>query len=228
MLIGATEIYANHPVVLVGAMDWPEVDWADAAAAGDGRHIAVRTRGQVALTRVALWRDAMPIIGPVVFDGELDIIDHRVCIFDIENLTWWTHRVSPDGPQRVVVCVDEPMRASRVHVGFGLGAEERELTAVNGYPLQRVRVADGADLSGANELGLILDGSDRPIARLAAALMVFRSLDDGKAWRIHPVVEWLRGLGTEEGRAHELGEALRSSDEDPLAAATHVLRGLAF
>jgi hypothetical protein len=128
VLVGAVDIYANHPLVFIGSADPPGPDWDDAPAAADGKHIAVRTRGQVMLTRVSIWNGAMPVIGGIVFDGVLDVLEHQVCVADLENLTRWVIRLGKSGPQRVVVCADDPGYASRVHVGFGLGDQVCTLT----------------------------------------------------------------------------------------------------
>jgi hypothetical protein len=78
VLVGAVDIYANHALVFIGStdppgQDWAELDWDDAPAAADGKHIAVRTRGQIGLTRVSIWNGAMPVIGGIVFNGVLDV-----------------------------------------------------------------------------------------------------------------------------------------------------------
>jgi hypothetical protein len=121
VLVGAVDVYANHALIFIGSADPPELDWDDAPASADGKHIAVRTRGQVRLTRVSIWNGAMPLIGGIVFDGVLDVLEHQVCVADLENITRWIIRLGKSGPQRVVVCADDPGYASRVHVGFGLG-----------------------------------------------------------------------------------------------------------
>ncbi|WP_150130406.1 hypothetical protein [Streptomyces sp. 150FB] len=166
------DFYANHPVLLIGSSDPPELDWDNAPACSDGKHIVVQTRGQTALIRVSIWNCAMPVIGDVVFDGVLNVEGSRVCVADVENLTRWVTGLVPSGSQRVVVCVDDPGRASRVHVGFGLGDRSLPLTAVARHPLLLVRVAPEGQLLRPNELGLILDGHDSPLARLAAAIKV--------------------------------------------------------
>ncbi|AWW35720.1 hypothetical protein [Streptomyces cadmiisoli] len=242
MLVGAVDIYANHPVVFIGSTDPPELDWDDAPACSNGKHIVVRTRGQSALTRVSIWHGAMPVIGDVVFDGVLNVEGSRVCVADLENLTRWVNRTVVSGSQRVVVCVDDPDHASRVHVGFGLGDRSLALTAVARHPLPAVRVAPDGQLLRPNELGLILDGHDSPLARLAAAIKLLALPADDKPWPnrycIGLVTEWLRGLASRisfaeaETLGQEIADRLRADDvsatdgiEDEAAwtLATHVV-----
>jgi len=214
VLVGAVDFYANHPVVLIGSIDLPELDWDDAPACSDGKHIVVKTRGQTALTRVSIWKGAMPVIGDVVFDGVLNIVGARVCVSDVENLTRWVTKLVGGGSQRVVVCVDDPGQASRVHVGFGLGDRCLPLAAVADHPLPAVRLAPDGQLVRANELGLILDGHDSPLARLAAAIKMVALPDEDKPWlrpyHIRLVTEWLRGLAGDVSltRAEALGQEI--------------------
>jgi hypothetical protein len=87
----------------------------------------------------------MPHLGAVVFDGELDLMDHTLWVGDIERLTSYTTKlVDSTGVQRVVVCVDQPGRASRIHVGLNLD-EVTALVPVPGHPLPEVLPADPAD-----------------------------------------------------------------------------------
>ncbi|MFI0960197.1 hypothetical protein ACH4S8_02080 [Streptomyces sp. NPDC021080] len=242
VLVGSVDIYANHPVVFIGSTGHLELDWDDGPACGDGKHIVVRTRGQAALTRVSIWKGAMPVIGAVVFDGVLDVEQSQVCVADVENLTRWVTRLVAAGPQRVVVCVDDPGRASRVHVGFGLGDQVRELTAVARHPLPPVMAAPGGSLHRADELGLILDGHDSPLARLAAAVKVLAApIEDGpwpRPYYVCLVTEWLRGLAAHvrfaqaEALGREMADRVRADraadahgidDESAWALATDVM-----
>jgi hypothetical protein len=216
------DIYANHPVVFIGSTDPPELDWDNAPACSDGKHIVVLTRGQTALTRVSIWDRAMPLIGDVVFDGVLNVEGSRVCVADVENLTRWITRLVGSGSQRVVVCVDDPGHASLVHVGFGLGDQSVALTAVAHHPLPVVRVAPDGQLLRPNELGLILDGHDSPLARLAAAIKVLALPVEDRPWPnpyyIRLVTEWLRGLASRvslteaEALGQEIADRLRADD----------------
>jgi hypothetical protein len=250
VLVGAVDIYANHPLILIGSADPPELDLDDAPASASGKHIAVRTRGQVKLTRVSIWNGAMPVIGGIVFDGVLEVLEHQVCVADLENITRWIKRLEKSGLQRVVVCVDDPGYASRVHVGFGLGDHVCALTAVAGHPLPAVRTASDGDLSRPAELGLILDGHDSAVARLAAAMKLLAVPIGDKPWPypydIRLLVEWLRGLESSVSFAHaqalgeEIADRMKAGygssgvtdmdgipDNVPLAIATHVLDRIA-
>jgi hypothetical protein len=244
VLVGAVDIYSNHAMIFVGAAAFPEVEQGDSAASADDRHVVVRTRGQVALTRVSIWSLAMPYVGAVVFDGELDLTDHTLWVGDAERLTSYTTRlIGSTGPQRVVVCVDDPGHASRIHVGLGLGTEVTTLTSVAGHPLPDVLTASAADLYGVNGLGLLLDDHDSPLARLAGAVrFVARPPTDEREWpdpyQVMRIAEWLRRLGPDVSfeKARTLSEKiavrLRASrgavgdgipDEVALAIASDVL-----
>lgn len=214
MLTGAVEVYANHSVVIVGSTAWPELDWGDGPAGADGRHVAVRTRGQTAHTRVSLWSRTMPLIGAVVFDGELDLDDYTICVGDVERLGRWTQRIERTGVQRVVVRVDDPGHASRVHVGLGIGSEVRTVPSGGGPALFDVLTGEPHALSRPAERGLVLDGHDSPHARLSAAIRLLSDPDPTKPWleryEAELIAEWLRWLGIEltQGRAQELGTEL--------------------
>ncbi|MBE1491534.1 hypothetical protein [Plantactinospora soyae] len=145
MLVGAVDIYTNHALVVIGATAFPEVEHDDSAATADDRHVVVRTRGPVSPTRVSIWSRDMPYLGAVVFDGELDLMDHTLWVGDIERLTsYTTELVDSTGVQRVVVCVDHPGQASRIHVGLNLD-EVPALVPVPGHPLPEVLPSDPAD-----------------------------------------------------------------------------------
>ncbi|MFF2958463.1 hypothetical protein ACFVT1_05980 [Streptomyces sp. NPDC057963] len=225
MLVGAVDFYTNHPVLLIGSTDPPELDWDNAPACSDGKHIVVQTRGQTALTRVSIWNRAMPVMGDDVFDGVLNVEGSRVCVADAENLTRWVTGLVSSGSQRVVLCVDDPGRASRVCVGFGSGDRSLPVTAVAQHPLPLVRVAPEGQLLRPNELGPVLDGHDSPLARLAAAIKVLALPVEGRPWPnpfcIRLMVEWLRGLASgvfvaqAEALGHETAARL-SADEATL------------
>ncbi|RPK48190.1 hypothetical protein EES39_10450 [Streptomyces sp. ADI92-24] len=88
MLVGAVDFCTNHPVLLIGSTDPPELDRDNAPACSDGKHIVVQTHGQTALTRVSIWNRAMPVMGDDVFDGVLNVEGSRVCAAD--NEAAWT------------------------------------------------------------------------------------------------------------------------------------------
>ncbi|MGX6605505.1 hypothetical protein ACWKSP_25745 [Micromonosporaceae bacterium Da 78-11] len=174
MLVGAADIFANHPFLVIGtagAPDLDDIDWDDEDPAWtDGKHLLVSTFGRAGLVRVTIWESAMPVVGDIVFDGELNVADSQLCVGDMEELTRLTMRVGDSGPQRVVVCADDPGYASRISVGFDLGEQVTTLTSVAGHPLPSVLLSAKGELSWSEEFGLILDGHDTPRARLAAAI----------------------------------------------------------
>jgi hypothetical protein len=148
LLRGVAEVYANHAVVLIGSAGAPEFsDWGDGPANADGRHLVVRTRGQAGLTRVCIWSQAMPLVGRPVFDGTLDLDDYTIFVGDIERIGRWTHRVDQTGPQWVVVRVDDPGHASRVHVGLALGDHVQSVPTTGPPALFDVLTAEPDELS---------------------------------------------------------------------------------
>jgi hypothetical protein len=201
LLTGAIEVYANHSVIIIGSTDWPVLDWGDGPAGADGEHVAVRTRGQVAHVRVSFWSRTMPLVGTTVFDGDLDLNDYTICVGDIERLRRWTQRINQTGVQRVLVVVDDPGNASRVHVGLDLGADAMALPvpADTEPTLFTVLTSEPGALHPANERGLVLDGHDSPRARLATAITLLSEPDPSRPWleryEIGLIVEWLRWLG---------------------------------
>lgn len=174
MLVGAADIFANHPFLVIGSAGTPdleEVDWDDESPAWtNGEHLLIGTFGRAGLVRVTIWESAMPLIGEIVFDGQLEVAESQLSIGDLEELTRLTMQVGESGPQRIVVCVDDPGYASRVSIGFDLGSEVAGLTSVAGHPLPPVLLSAKGELSWSEEFGLILDGHDAPRARLAAAI----------------------------------------------------------
>ena len=174
MLVGAADIFANHPFLVIGSSGTPdleEVDWDDESPAWtNGEHLLIGTFGRAGLVRVTIWESAMPLIGEVVFDGQLEVAGSQLSIGDLEELTRLTMQVGESGPQRIVVCVDDPGYASRVGIGFDLGEQVATLTSVAGHPLPPVLLSAKGELSWSEEFGLILDGHDAPRARLAAAI----------------------------------------------------------
>ena len=174
MLVGAADIFANHPFLVIGSAGTPdleEVDWDDESPAWtNGEHLLIGTFGRAGLVRVTIWESAMPLIGEVVFNGQLEVAGSQLSIGDLEELTRLTMQVGESGPQRIVVCADDPGYASRVSIGFDLGEQVATLTSVAGHPLPPVLLSAKGEMSWSEELGLILDGHDAPRARLAAAI----------------------------------------------------------
>ncbi|WP_432837872.1 hypothetical protein [Dactylosporangium sp. CA-092794] len=217
MLTGAVEVYANHGVLIVGSTGWLELDWGDGPADADGRHVVVKTRGQVDHTRVSFWSGSMPMLGVLVFDGDLALEDYRICVGDVERLGRWTQRISRSGPQRVIVRVDDPGYASRVYVGLDISADAqvRPLPASGGPVLFDVLTSERDEMEMPNQRGLALDGHDSPHARLAAAISLLsdRSLIETRqnGYEAAHIAEWLRWLSMDldQAGAVALGEQLR-------------------
>jgi hypothetical protein len=159
-------------VLIVGSTARPELDWGDGPAGADERHVAIKTRGQVAHTRVSFWSGSMPMLGELVFDGDLDLQDHTICVSDIERLRRWTQRIGRTGPQRVIVRVDDPGRASRVYVGLDIStdAEVRPLPADGRPVLFNILTSEQDGMELLTEGGLALDGHDSPHTRLTTAI----------------------------------------------------------
>jgi hypothetical protein len=214
LLTGAVEMYANHSLAIIGSTAWPELDFGEGPASADRHHVAVRTRGQSALTRVSVWTSTMPVVGKVVFDGELDIDDYTICVGDIERLGRWILRTGRTGAQRVVVRVDDPGQASRVSVGLNIGTHVRAVPSIGEPALFEVHTSEPDTLAGPNERGLVLDGHDSAHARLSAAIRLLSTPDPSKPWleryETGLIVEWLRWVGMQlpYTRAQDLGEEL--------------------
>lgn len=217
MLTGAVELYSNHGVLIIGSTGHSEVEWDGSPASADRRHVAVLTRGQVDHTRVSFWSEAMPMLGEVVFDGDLDLDEYRIRVGDVEGLGRWTQRIRQTGPQRVVVLVDDPGNASRIHVGLdiGPGAGLLPLPSTGGPALFSVLTAERNGLGLPNERSLALDGHDSPHSRLTAAISLLSPPDPNKPWQDRYeaglIAEWLRWLTPHLGytEASDLGERLQ-------------------
>jgi hypothetical protein len=217
MLTAAVDVYANHSLLIIGTADRAEIDLSDGPANADAHHVVVRTRGQVRHTRVSIWSESMPLAGEIVFDGELDLADYTVWVGDLERLGRWAHRIGQNGLQRVVVLVDDPGNASRVHVGLRLGpdARVRPLPSVAGHPLPDVITGQAEELDRLTALGLVLAEHDSPQARLAAAITLIPDpapdQPGSERFSVREIVEWLRWLGVDLSidRATELGEEIR-------------------
>jgi hypothetical protein len=213
MMVGAVDVFADKPYLLIGSdvpqefLDDPEGDGEDADAAtftGPG-HIIVRTIGRAGLVRATVWEGAMPLVGEVVFDEDFDLSDGELMIGDLDQTSVLMMDLAEAGPQRVVVCVDDPGYASRVHIGFDVGDRRVALPTVAGHPLPPVLFSgdggeggdgEGDELSAADQFGLLLDGHDAPLARLAAAIKAIPVPGYGDTSPdLDKIVHWLRGLG---------------------------------
>jgi hypothetical protein len=235
MRIGAMELLASHPAVYIGTADRPEVDCGERPVAADLAHVVVRTTGLGAATRVTLWDRAMPAEGEALFDGELALPDGRIVVMDLERLTVFGKQVGRPGRHRVVVRADDPGQASRVWVGIDLGPHRTALTGSPSYPLAPAILETDAPLDPADELGLILDEHDAPLARLAAAITVLRRQPSAPSvFDINAVGQWLRWLGPDVTReravalAQDMAQQLWASRTDNSVAAVEIARrGLA-
>jgi hypothetical protein len=103
----------------------------------------------------------------------------------------------------ISIYADDPDVASRIDVLIDAGDSVARLTAVPGYELPLVRGIPVGGLPPADELGLILDGHDRPLARLTAAVklvLAARSLSPPNraaavnSHRAQLIGEWMRGV----------------------------------
>jgi hypothetical protein len=204
MMVGAVNVFADKPYLLIGGdvpqefLDDPEGDGEDADAAvftGPG-HIIVRSIGRAGLVRASVWESAMPLVGQIVFDDEFDLSDGELMIGDLDQTSVLTMDLAESGPQRVVVCVDDPGYASRVHIGFDLGDQTISLPTVAGHVLPPVLVGGDGELSADDQFGLLLDGHDAPLARLSAAIKALPVPGYDEAPEdLDKIVQWLRGLG---------------------------------
>jgi hypothetical protein len=204
MMVGAVDVFTDKPYLVIGGdvpqefIDDPEGDGEDEDAAvftGPG-HVIVRSIGKAGLVRATVWESAMPLVGEIVFDGEFELPDGELLIGDLEQTSVLTMDLAEAGTLRIVVCVDDPGYASRVSIGFDVGDQRASLPTVAGHPLPPVLIAPETELTSAEELGLILDGHDAPLARLAAAIKMLPVPGYGDLPPdVIKLVQWLRGLG---------------------------------
>ena len=200
MRIGSTDIYANHPIVMVGStrrVDDP-LSLDGAAAVATDKHVSVATRGQASLFRVSLWKEVGPLTGVVVFDGSLVLADHSIAVFDVENLSSFAVTIGGTERHRFVILVDDPGSASRLDVIIDCGSGARGLRAVPGFRLFDVSLSPSTELGPSDELALILSGHDCPMNRLAAAIKLIGESPVArpaiKSFWIRMLVEWVRWL----------------------------------
>jgi len=204
MMVGAVDVFADKPYLLIGSdvpqefLDDPEGDGDDADAAvftGPG-HIIVRSIGRAGLVRATVWESAMPLVGQIVFDDDFELTDGELAIGDLEQTSVLVMDLAEAGPQRVIVCVDDAGYASRVHIGFDVSDRRMPLPTVAGHPLPPVLVSADGELAAADVFGLLLDGHDAPLARLAAAIKAMPVPGYGEdPSDLAKIVHWLRGLG---------------------------------
>ncbi|MEV6964412.1 hypothetical protein AB0M47_04785 [Hamadaea sp. NPDC051192] len=207
MKIGSADVYANHPVIVIGSSACVDDQLAldGTAAVASDAHVMVATRGQAALVRVSVWKEVGPRTGQIVFDGGIVLADRAVAVFDVEGLSRFTATIGASGHHHVTISVDGPGVASRIDVIFEAGSETRALTAAHGYPLFDVSVPLSSGLGVSDELALILSGHDSPMNRLAAAIkLIGESSAPRPAIRsfwVRMIVEWIRWLSPQQSHA---------------------------
>ncbi|MFD0141304.1 MULTISPECIES: hypothetical protein [unclassified Streptomyces] len=203
MLVGAGEIFLNHPVIRIGSTELPDdvVALHGSNIIATERHLHLAARAQVGLVRVRLWSDASPVEGVVIFDGSLRLDDGMVCVGDVLGVSSFRQGIGVPGNRRVLVSVDDPGNASRIDFVLDPGTCDVALTACRSYPLPLFRVADSSSLDSTDELGLILSAHNIPLNRLAAALKLiclaaeredFARRPAMMEFRIRMIGEWLR------------------------------------
>lgn len=244
MKVGSVDLYANHPMVIVGSEQ--HVDDATplggSAAVATESHVTIATRGQAALVRVSLWMHEGPRIGTIVFDGRVTLASHFLAVRDVEGISRFVAAVGGSGSHRLMVLVDDPGYASRVAVIVDGGDDVRSLTAVVRYPMFDV-VRSDPELDPSDELALILGGHDLPLNRLAAALKVAAQTPGVRpairSFWTSLIVEWIRWLSPwlSFSESQAIGETIEerlaaraddSVDEWAAATAVEILNGIRF
>jgi hypothetical protein len=226
--VGNAEILLNHPCVFVGV---PADLAGDATGADSGgllpvKAVMVNARAQRGPVRIRLWLDVGPAAGSCVFDGVMVFPAGVVRVSDLESLSVFSHSTGRtcDSGHGVCIYVDDVDAASRVDILIDADGPVSQLTAVPGYELAPVRGVSPGGLRTADELGLILDGYDRPFSRLAAAVRLLLGAADTvppdraaavNHFRTSMIGEWMRGLGGPERAEDAL--RLASVVEDRLA-----------
>lgn len=224
MRIGVVDILLNNPLLWVGSTD-PVDDFVEIPVAVDparqevGKHLAIRSRVQVAPVEVSLWDGIFPDYLETVYNGRLQLDDGFLAIFDIENSSRFLRRVGGGGVYDISVSVDDVRSASRVFVAINSGVERFKVDRVPEYPLPNYRGPDRGITQDASVLQAILSGHDRPLARLvnAISLISANSREESGEFnsvtysRIRGVVEWLRWLSPTFSLAYcqRLGEIIQ-------------------
>lgn len=206
MIIGSVQLLLNHSTVFIGSTGFPsdEFDLVEPlqSVASSSEHVQLAARQQVAPVSVTIWHRIWPGYGAVVFDGDLTLADATLAVFDLDRISRYTRTVGAPGVHKVSIAVDDPGRASRIHVVVDPGEGEAAIGGVPGYELAPVRGVSGDSIAPATELGLILSEYDRPVARLVSALRLIFSESPSDVSRreainfsrVQRVVEWLRWL----------------------------------
>ncbi|MET9966766.1 hypothetical protein ABZZ80_12835 [Streptomyces sp. NPDC006356] len=206
MIIGRAHLLLNHSTVFVGSTGFPsdQLDLVEPleSVASSSEHVMLTARQQVAPVSVTLWHRVWPRRGTVVFDGDLTLSDGTLAVFEIDRLSRYTSLIGEPGIHRISVAVDDPGKASRIHVVIDPGEGESAIGSVPGYELTPVSGIFGDSIAPATELGIILSEYDRPVARLVCALKLIFSESPSDVRRkeainfsrVQSVVEWLRWL----------------------------------
>lgn len=200
MKLGSVELYANHPLVVIGSTADIETDLSldGSPATASETHALVATRGQAGLVRIALWKEAGPLVGTTVFDGHLAVRDQFLVVRDVENTSRLSTTIGPAGRYRIVIMVDDPGSASRLDIIVDRGQGVRSLTAAQGLQLYDVSLPSDVDLGKSSELALLLSEHDVELSRLAAAIKLIGGPDTPsphvRAYWVRMLVEWLRWL----------------------------------
>jgi hypothetical protein len=222
VLIGRAEVFAPHGLVIIGTADWPGghliggVEDGAASLASD-THVVVRSRGLTGPALVSVWARAMPVLGEIVFDGRLSLPESTLHVWDRVRTTSLVSQIRAVTP-RVVVRVDAPGRAARIDVGVAVGDHVRALTAAAGHALPDVQMWARDYLVPPNELDEILSDYDRPVSRLAAAILLLGRTASGGTLATSVLVEWLRRF-VELSEAERLGRELAFPRDDGSAVA---------
>jgi hypothetical protein len=199
---GAVEIYLNHPVVIVGATSNVDTSLTlgDLVVVASRSHILISTRAQIAPVTVSFWSSVAVRVGKVVYDGPLEFPDSYVCVADVEGSVRYTKRIGGSGVHHVLVSVDDPGAASRIHVVFdGVWIEGHLSEASTGLLAGSVAPTGPEALEPPDELEFVLAEHDAPQWRLAAAIRLISLRPREKStlflYDIRTLTEWLRWLG---------------------------------
>jgi hypothetical protein len=216
MNIGNVEILLNNPYVVIGVT--ADLEGSEVQADGGERPVTatmVKARVQSGAVCIRLWLDVGPAAGVCVFDGVMSFPAGVVHVSDTESVSEFSVSTgrNREDCHRLCIYVDDIDAASRVDVLIDADGPVSQLTAVPGYELTPVRGVKQGGLPPANELGLILDGYDRPFSRLAAAVKLVIAARDllpperAQAVNRHRALrigEWMRGLGGPTSEADAL------------------------
>jgi hypothetical protein len=194
------ELYLNRGLLFVGSTDEPSgrllpagVGERKAATSSDG-HVMVRVRSQIALVRVEIWHRRSPVVGDVVFEGDLNLPDGVLTVSEFDGINSARTKVGAGGAHRITVRVDDGGEASRVVVVRDCAESRTPLTSVPGHELPSVTVDGDEVLTPTAELALLLSTHDLPLARLAGAIKILLVGGGPSGYAVRMIVEWLRWI----------------------------------